>query len=62
MSVWDNIVGQQSVLARLQKVNDQPRALAQSWLFVGPPGYGRSVLARDFAQALECPNGGDGTC
>ena len=62
MSVWDNVVGQQSVVARLQKVIDQPQALAQSWLFVGPPGSGRSVLARDFAQALECPNGGDGTC
>ena len=45
MSVWDNIVGQQPVVARLQKIIEQPQTLAQSWLFVGPPGSGRSVLA-----------------
>ncbi|MFT8704945.1 DNA polymerase III subunit delta' [Bifidobacterium aquikefiricola] len=34
--------------------------LAQSWLFCGPPGSGRSNLARAFAAALESPDHGMG--
>lgn len=36
--------------------------MTHAWLFTGPPGSGRSVAARRFAAALQCPNGGDGTC
>lgn len=42
-------------------VPDSP-AIAQSWLICGPPGSGRSQVARAFAAALECPRGGCGTC
>src|SRR3712207_568895 len=31
-------------------------------LFTGPPGWGRSLAPRAFAAALQCPDGGDGTC
>ncbi len=33
-----------------------------AWLFTGPPGSGRSVAARAFAAALQCPTGGCGQC
>ena len=37
-------------------------AMTHAWLFVGPPGSGRSVAARAFAAALECDAGGCGRC
>ncbi len=37
-------------------------AMTHAWLFVGPPGSGRSVAARAFAQALQCRDGGCGHC
>src|SRR3712207_5408514 len=36
--------------------------MTHAWLFSGSPGSGRSVAARAFAAALQCPDGGDGTC
>ena len=36
--------------------------MTHAWLFTGPPGSGRSTAARAFAAALQCPNGGCGTC
>lgn len=59
MSVWDSIVGQQAVVGQLQAiVSGDPKALAQSWLICGPPGSGRSNVARAFAAALESPDRG----
>jgi DNA polymerase-3 subunit delta' len=37
-------------------------AMTHAWLFTGPPGSGRSVAARAFAAALQCPRGGCGEC
>ncbi len=37
-------------------------AMTHAWLFTGPPGSGRSVAARAFAAALQCPEGGCGHC
>jgi DNA polymerase III subunit delta' len=39
-----------------------PGAMTHAWLFTGPPGSGRSVAARAFAAALQCPRGGCGDC
>jgi DNA polymerase-3 subunit delta' len=39
-----------------------PTAMTHAWLFTGPPGSGRSVAARAFAAALQCPRGGCGEC
>ncbi len=54
MSVWDSIVGQPRVVDQLRAVSSgDGRALAQSWLICGPPGSGRSHVARAFAAALD---------
>jgi DNA polymerase-3 subunit delta' len=60
--VWADVVGQPAVVAELQGAIAQPAAMTHAWLFTGPPGSGRSVAARAFAAALQCPAGGDGTC
>ena len=56
MSVWDAIVGQQPTVELLKRtVAAQAQGhdeVAQSWLICGPPGSGRSNLARAFAAAL----------
>ena len=62
MSVWDQVVGQPTVVAELKAAVADPGAMTHAWLFTGPPGSGRSVAARAFAAALQCPDGGDGTC
>src|SRR5690349_15581071 len=36
--------------------------MTHAWLFTGPPGSGRSIAARAFAAALQCPDGGCGVC
>jgi DNA polymerase III subunit delta' len=60
--VWADVVGQPAVVAELQAAVAHPAAMTHAWLFTGPPGSGRSVAARAFAAALQCPAGGDGTC
>ena len=62
MSVWDRVIGQPAVVAELQAAVADATAMTHAWLFTGPPGSGRSVAARAFAAALQCPDGGDGTC
>lgn len=59
MSVWDRVIGQ-PIVGDLKRAIDGD--MAHAWLFTGPPGSGRSVLARSFAAALQCPNGGCGEC
>ncbi|MGY1728233.1 DNA polymerase III subunit delta' [Geodermatophilus sp. SYSU D01062] len=60
--VWAEVIGQPAVVAELKAAVAQPAAMTHAWLFTGPPGSGRSVAARAFAAALQCPDGGDGTC
>ena len=62
MTVWDEVVGQPSAVAELRAAAEHPAAMTHAWLFTGPPGSGRSVAARAFAAALQCPDGGDGSC
>ncbi|MGY1705854.1 DNA polymerase III subunit delta' [Geodermatophilus sp. SYSU D00697] len=62
MSVWDQVIGQPAAVAELRAAVADPAAMTHAWLFTGPPGSGRSVAARAFAAALQCPDGGDGTC
>lgn len=66
MSVWDAVVGQ-TVVDDLRGVartgaDDASGQMTHAWLFTGPPGSGRSVLARAFAAALQCPDAGCGEC
>jgi DNA polymerase III subunit delta' len=60
--VWSQVIGQETVVAELRAAVADPAAMTHAWLFTGPPGSGRSVAARAFAAALQCPDGGDGTC
>jgi DNA polymerase III subunit delta' len=60
MSVWDELAGQEAVVAQLQAAI--AGGMTHAWLFTGPPGSGRSVAARAFAAALLCENGGCGGC
>lgn len=74
MSVWDDVVGQDAVVAQLTEAvkaaativrgGDTPAGsgMTHAWLFTGPPGSGRSTAARAFAAALQCPDGGCGHC
>ena len=61
MTVWDALVGQRHVIDSLSAAAGG-RGMTQSWLFVGPPGSGRSNAAVAFAAALQCAQGGCGTC
>jgi DNA polymerase-3 subunit delta' len=61
MTVWDSLVGQRHVIDTLATAAGG-RGMTQSWLFVGPPGSGRSNAAIAFAAALQCAQGGCGVC
>ena len=57
MSVWDSLVGQKPVIDMLSRIaQGDPSQITQSWLICGPPGSGRSNMARAFAAALESPD------
>ena len=72
--VFDALVGQDEAVATLTRAVEAAGALTagrstvdsaamtHAWLFTGPPGSGRSVAARAFAAALQCPDGGCGHC
>jgi DNA polymerase-3 subunit delta' len=65
MTVFADLVGQDAVVEQLQAAADgraDRRAMTHAWLFTGPPGSGRSVAARAFAAALQCPQNGCGNC
>jgi DNA polymerase-3 subunit delta' len=61
--VWADLVGQERVVETLRNaVAGGRHAMTHAWLVVGPPGSGRSNAAKAFAAALQCPQGGCGTC
>lgn len=78
MSVWDAVIGQPRAVEAMRQAATEARASRQgsgaglgagrnmthSWLITGPPGSGRSTLARAFAAALQCtgPDVGCGQC
>jgi DNA polymerase III subunit delta' len=62
VSVWDDVIGQESAVATFSRAVTDPGAMTHAWLLTGPPGSGRSVAAKAFAAALQCPDGGCGTC
>jgi DNA polymerase-3 subunit delta' len=62
MTVWDEVVGQPAAVAELAAAAADAAAMTHAWLFTGPPGSGRSVAARAFAAALQCPRHGCGEC
>jgi DNA polymerase III subunit delta' len=62
VTVWDDVVGQEPAVAMLDRAVTDPSAMTHAWLLTGPPGSGRSVAAKAFAAALQCPDGGCGSC
>lgn len=68
MRVFDTLVGQDHVVEVLQEAAvdaaDEPvgPSMTHAWLFIGPPGSGRSNAAIAFGAALVCPEGGCGVC
>ncbi|MGC4153201.1 MAG: DNA polymerase III subunit delta' [Propionicimonas sp.] len=61
--VWAELIGQERVVATLRRaVEGERHAMTHAWLFTGPPGSGRSNAARAFAAALQCADGGCGSC
>lgn len=52
-SVWDDLVGQGPVIDTLRRAAGG-EGMTHAWLFTGPPGSGRSNVARAFAAALQC--------
>lgn len=72
--VFADLAGQDAVVQELRSAataaaqvlrvgpTQAARGMAHAWLFTGPPGSGRSVAARAFATALQCPDGGCGAC
>jgi DNA polymerase-3 subunit delta' len=72
-AVFDGLVGQDEAVATLTEAAAaaaaivrgeavSPGSMTHAWLFTGPPGSGRSVAARAFAAALQCPDRGCGVC
>lgn len=63
MSVWDELLGQPEAIASLQKALGEKQAgMHHAWLFTGPAGSGRSLMAVSFAAALQCEKSGCGDC
>lgn len=54
MSVFDDLVDQEDVVAELRRAAGDPVAMTHAWLLTGPAGSGRSTAARAFAAALQC--------
>ena len=69
MSAWDALVGQDAAVEEFSRAvdaaglgGDAGQGMTHAWLITGPPGSGRSTAAAAFAAALQCPDGGCGTC
>jgi DNA polymerase-3 subunit delta' len=61
-TVWSSLVGQRPTIEVLQQAA-AGHGMTHAWLVTGPPGSGRSNVARAFATALQCEQRtGCGTC
>ena len=64
MSTYDNILGHEMIVRQLERARITGR-VAHAYLFHGPEGIGKQLLALSFAQALNCSASSDvpcGTC
>ena len=68
MNVFSSLIGQDHIVEQLShavqvaKSDETSQAMTHSWLFVGPPGSGRSNTAVAFAASLVCKENGCGIC
>ncbi|RJQ32977.1 MAG: DNA polymerase III subunit delta' [Actinobacteria bacterium] len=58
--IFKSIVGQDQALSKLKK-DISLKTITHAYLFFGPDGIGKKMMAKSFAKAIICPNGGD-TC
>ena len=58
-SLFADVVAQEAAVDALRAASRQP---VHAYLLVGPPGTGKRAAAVNFAAALLCAAGGDGTC
>jgi len=62
-NAFADLLGQPEAVDQLQHaLSEKSEGVYHAWLFVGPPGSGRSNLARAFAQSLICKANGCGEC
>jgi len=57
--LFAGVVGQEAAIDQLEAAARRP---VHAYLLVGPSGLGQSALARGFAAALLCPDGGCASC
>jgi DNA polymerase III subunit delta' len=63
VEVWDELLGQPEAIELLQKaLKNKQSSMHHAWLFTGPAGSGRSLMARAFAASLQCEKDGCGQC
>jgi DNA polymerase-3 subunit delta' len=68
MTLFSSLVGQSRAVSVIEgaleaaRVGAATQEMTHAWLFTGPPGSGRSNLARAFAAALVCKSSGCGSC
>jgi DNA polymerase-3 subunit delta' len=68
MKIFSSLIGQDHIVEQLShavqvaKSGETSQAMTHSWLFVGPPGSGRSNAAVAFAASLVCKENGCGIC
>lgn len=67
-TLFKSLVSQEDAISALERALAASKAqtlgqeMTQSWLFTGPPGSGRSNMAKAFAASLLCENAGCGNC
>jgi len=58
---FNGIIGNERAIELLTSSIEQGR-VAHAYLFAGPPGVGKGLVAREFAKALNCEHGGAAPC
>lgn len=66
-AIFSGLIGQEQAIAALERAlkpapDGSGQEMTHAWLFTGPPGSGRSNIAKAFAAALICKVGGCGEC
>jgi DNA polymerase-3 subunit delta' len=56
--MWNGILGHDEIVERFRRTLAAGR-LASTYLFVGPPGVGKKLFARELARVLFCPHAAD---
>jgi len=58
---FKNVIGQELAVALIKRAIEE-RRIAHAYLFIGPDGVGKSLLAKIFAKSLNCEREGTEPC